>query len=290
MILWGGTLSPAPVEHRLFAAARAGFHAMSVAPMDFGPPDRILQRADSVAKLANRLNIFVACIDPVTSWPPPPVQVGSIPTANSAQRCYGDLFGRYSVSKCLRLAERLGSTTISAIEPYGVGFGHQLVVDSFSALCESAADRGHTIQLEPMPFSSIFDLATAHRIVADSSAKNAGIVFDSWHFDRSGGTQDQLRALPRGIVTSIQLNDGRRSEAEDLWEEASTQRLLPGEGSFGIAESIDALAGRLADSTLIGPEVISADHRLSPVNYVAQIAYDACLPYAQRAGLDIGPV
>ncbi|QHE69685.1 hypothetical protein GFS60_03255 [Rhodococcus sp. WAY2] len=115
-------------------------------------------------------------------------------------------------------------------------------------------------------------------------------MFDTWHFDRSEGTRDQLRALPRGIVTSIQLNDGRRSEAEDLWEEASTQRLLPGEGSFGIAESIDALAGKLADAPLIGPEVISADHSLSPVDYVAQIAYTACLPYAQRAGLDIGPV
>lgn len=70
MILWGGCLAAVAVEERVRVAAAAGFDAISVAPMDFGPPGHLDVRAKAVRSLADDLGIKVACVDPVTSWLP----------------------------------------------------------------------------------------------------------------------------------------------------------------------------------------------------------------------------
>ncbi|TQC44598.1 sugar phosphate isomerase/epimerase [Rhodococcus sp. WS4] len=276
MMLWSGTLASTPLSQRIDAVAAAGFSAMSVAPMDFGAAGTTLDRADSVRSRADAVGISLACIDPVTSWLPRQAYRSATRPTNELQRRYADLFGVYSVDECLRLAEKIGAKVISAIEPCGYPCKDQVVADSFAALCARAEEFGVTVQLEPMSFSALRDVGTAQRIINESHAPNSGIVFDTWHFHRSGADYLRLGILRPESITSIQLCDGPTVPVQDLWDEAGNCRLAPGTESFELARMMDSLTGAVSKHVLIGPEVISSElHRRRP-DHVARTMFDAC--------------
>jgi sugar phosphate isomerase/epimerase len=116
--------------------------------------------------------------------------------------------------------------------------------DRFARFCEAAAAHGLTADLEFMPWTSVPDLATATRIVADISQPNAGVLVDALHFDRSASAISDLAKMPIGRLHYWQMCDGpteRPATTEDMMRAARTERMFPGEGGIDLVSLARAM-------------------------------------------------
>jgi sugar phosphate isomerase/epimerase len=147
------------------------------------------------------------------------------------------------------------------------------MVDAFGELCARGARDGLALTLEFIPGSGIPDLATALAIVTGTGATNAGVLVDTWHLSRSGGTVADLLAAPSGTLTAMQLSDRRTTASEGTYVPMS-DRLLPGEGDLPLAEIVEAIRANTADP-IVSVEVFSSVLAALPPSEAASRAGDA---------------
>jgi sugar phosphate isomerase/epimerase len=95
--------------------------------------------------------------------------------------------------------------------------------------------------VEFMPEGSIPDLATAAGIVAAVGSPTVGVMLDTWHLHRTGGTVADVRALPPGTVHAVQLSDALGDVFATGTEPPTRDRLLPGRGEIPLAEIVAAV-------------------------------------------------
>jgi sugar phosphate isomerase/epimerase len=139
-----------------------------------------------------------------------------------------------SFSAFFETGARLGARHI-LVAAYDPDLGR--FADRFARFCEAAAPHGLTADLEFMPWTSVPDLATAKRIVADVNQANAGVLVDALHFDRSGSAIGDLAQIPRGQLHYWQLCDGpaeRPATTDDMMHAARNERMFPGEGGIDL--------------------------------------------------------
>ncbi|SDO10227.1 sugar phosphate isomerase/epimerase [Afipia sp. GAS231] len=109
--------------------------------------------------------------------------------------------------------------------------------DRFAKFCEAAAPHGLTADLEFMPWTSVPDLRTANRIVAQVGQPNAGVLVDALHFDRSKSLLGELVRIPADRLHYWQLCDGpakRPATSEEMMHAARFERMFPGEGGIDL--------------------------------------------------------
>lgn len=125
----------------------------------------------------------------------------------------------------------------SAIEP-DIG----RVKDQFAALAEVAGARGMQASIELVPGSAVGTLEAAMDVVRHVGRANFGLLLDSMHFFRSGGTLDELRAVDPAVIFYAQLCDVPMPAREpDYMREAMFNRLAPGQGDLPLADFVAAL-------------------------------------------------
>ncbi len=109
--------------------------------------------------------------------------------------------------------------------------------DMFARFCELARSCGLRVALEFYPVSQVRSLAEALELVSLINLPGeVGINADLLHLIRSGGTLAELSAAPAGSILFGQFSDGPAQRPEVEWElEASSDRLVPGQGTFDIA-------------------------------------------------------
>lgn len=114
--------------------------------------------------------------------------------------------------------------------------------DNLQRLSEIAAELGLNIALEFMPFAPIArNLREADHLLDDIDAPNLGITVDVLHLIRSGGTAADLPAVSPQRITTVQLCDSASmAVTTEYIEEAASQRGLPGDGIFPLAQIIAA--------------------------------------------------
>lgn len=122
-------------------------------------------------------------------------------------------------------------------------------LENFSRLCEAAAERNLTIDLEFVPWLSVHDLAAAAQLVRRCGHPAAGVALDALHFCRSGSSLEDLAALPKGWFRYLQVCDApskkERPDRDALIHEAVKERLLPGEGDIDLAGLLRAFPAPL---------------------------------------------
>lgn len=119
---------------------------------------------------------------------------------------------------------------------------------ALNALAESAAVRGLSVALEFMGFSEVRTAAAAARVVALAGHPALGILADSLHLARTGGSAADLAGLP---LLAAQLCDGPAAgpgTAEAMAAEARTARLMPGAGELPLGDFVAALPPGVAVS------------------------------------------
>ncbi len=115
--------------------------------------------------------------------------------------------------------------------------------DRFSATCQLAAQRGLTIGLEFMAYTSLKSIAQAEAFLKVAKQPNAALIIDALHLARSGGTPVDVASIDPGMIALVQLCDAplQAPAADALRKEARGNRLYPGEGELWLDELMDAL-------------------------------------------------
>ncbi len=114
---------------------------------------------------------------------------------------------------------------------------------------------------------------------------NLGVLFDTWHYARSGGTLEQLRALPPGRINALQISD-RIAPPPGAAYVPMSGRLFPGEGEQALDEILQ-LAFANNPSISAEMEVFSADLAAMPVAAAAERAADAARSWLAGKGASI---
>lgn len=130
------------------------------------------------------------------------------------------------------------------------------LIDRFSRLCELASTFGLTINLEPMPWAGVRDLADATEVVLASGQKNAGVLVDALHFHRRATPLECLENIPLELLNIFQICDAPINfdpSPEVIRDMARTARMIPGEGELDLQN----LILRMPESAIVSIEVPS---------------------------------
>jgi sugar phosphate isomerase/epimerase len=114
--------------------------------------------------------------------------------------------------------------------------------ENLARLCDLGAEYGLKVGLEFMPLTrGCPNLATALELLGLVGKPNLGLATDPLHIIRSGGSFEDLLAVPPELFGYAQLCDGPDLvPRDDYWVEVF-ERLVPGEGVFPLATFLDAL-------------------------------------------------
>jgi sugar phosphate isomerase/epimerase len=133
------------------------------------------------------------------------------------------------------------------------------MTEEFAILCRQAHERGVLVLLEMLPrqFSRAPSLDDVLSICRGSGAKNAGIMLDNLHVQRTGTTpEDIVVKLGRQIPLGVEINDGYLATPLKFEDSVVNRRLLPGDGEFDIAAFLQAVWSIGYDGP-IGVEVLN---------------------------------
>lgn len=223
LVLCAGTLARASLPERIEAAVAGGYRGLSLFPSDVrraraeGLDDATLR-----SLLADH-DLLIAELDPLMSWLPG-VDPGTGRFATSEDECYA-------------IAESIGARSINCVVFSPTPVPQDVLVGSFAALCDRAADHGLLIHLEFMPWTQIATVLDALAIVRAADRPNGGIMFDTWHHFRGPLTNADLVAqVPAERILAVQLNDAPRRAEPNLVEETLNRRLVPGDGDIDLRE------------------------------------------------------
>jgi len=256
LVLCAATLAKVPLLERMEIAAAAGYTGLSLFLDDL---EQLEVDDEELRARMRTLGLEVGDLDPMLTWAPG-VEPG------------GQGFGRWGIDDFLRAAERVDARSINAVA-FKPGVPLDELVGPFGDLCDQAADAGLRVHLEFMPFSGIRDLDSALRLLDAAKREEAGIMFDVWHFFRSGSSRETL-AKEASRVLAVQLDDCPAEPEANLIDETLHRRLMPGEGDADVAGLI-----RLLDeggcTAPLGVEIFSEELEALSAPEAAMRAADA---------------
>jgi sugar phosphate isomerase/epimerase len=159
-----------------------------------------------------------------------------------------------------------------------------IVAERFAELCADAAEHHDAkVVYEFMPFdANVQDIDTALQVVGAADSGNAGVAIDTWHMSKLGIAPEELRKVPLEQLGWIELSDGQRENMDDLIEETTQYRKLPGEGEFDIPGYIE-IAQDMGYPGPWGVEVLSEELRQKPIEEIFQSAYDTSVSQFRSA-------
>lgn len=221
-LCWGTVAAATTLAELAGAAVAGGFDAISVTPA---------MGAEFPA--GRHLPMPVASVDALLGVLPGSTPVGDV--APEFRR-----FFEPGIDGCLRALERTGAPVLNVAHFLGGPVPIGEMVDAFGALAERFAAAGVRLTLEFIPGTGIPDLPSALAIVTGAGVTGAGVLVDTWHLDRSGGTLDDVVAAPASTLRALQLSD-RRREPQGAAYVPMSDRLLPGDGDLPLGEIVAAV-------------------------------------------------
>jgi sugar phosphate isomerase/epimerase len=267
LVFCAGTALKVPLAERARAAAAAGFDGISL-----WADDVERARADGFSDgdlrtLFAQLGLSIAELDGVSAWLP---EGGALPA-----------FGRRA-EEFFAIAKALGGRSLNVMHIFATPLSIPAAATAFATLCDQAAEHGLLAHLEFLPWSGIPKLEVAWEIVRTAARDNGGLMLDSWHFVRSGGTLETLRTIPGEKIFGVQLSDAPAAPDGVIFDETLRRRRLPGEGDANLSElvrTLDAIGCRAP----LGVEVFSEALSALPAAQIAQRAADATRAVLARA-------
>lgn len=276
-LCWG-TLINASLPELIEHAGRQGFPTIAVTPPTYR---KALAAGLSVRDLRTQLRdhgVRVTVIDPLLAGLP-----GSPAPADVPEQFREGFL--HDEATCYEVAEGLGAPVVNIAHFLGKKVPISELADAIGAIAGRAAKRGLAISLEFIPDTGLPDLLTAAAIVNQVNAPNLGVLLDTWHWSRSGGTLDQIRDLPSGAINAFQLSD-RNPPPPGAPYVPMSGRSFPGEGQLPLAEIVAlALANRPGLTAEI--EVFSAELRAMTTPEAAQKVGETTRAWLANRGKDI---
>jgi sugar phosphate isomerase/epimerase len=146
----------------------------------------------------------------------------------------------------------------------------------FAELCRLARGYGLRCVVEPMVFSQVRTPAEALALIGTAGADDAGVLVDTLHLARAGGTPSDLDALGEPRLPYVQLCDAASAEPAGrdaagirrAVAEAVGHRLPPGEGVLPLSEVLR----RIAPDGPVSVEVPNPAARTDPAGWIRRLA------------------
>ena len=253
MLCWG-TVNAATMLELIDAAAVGGYQSISVSPRPYAATLAAGITDDALRAALDARGVYVAVIEPLLNGLP------GAHTPDSAPPEHRTLY-EFTEDYCYAMAEAIGARTISLSHFLGSPVPVSEMIDVIGPIVSRARRRGFGMCIEFIPDTGIDNLATARQIY-DAVDGPLGVMFDAWHFARSGGSVDQLVGLPTGMITIVQLCDRTEPEPGTAYVPMAG-RLLPGRGDLPL---VDWTSRLLADhpDVIVGVEVFSGELQAMP--------------------------
>jgi sugar phosphate isomerase/epimerase len=141
----------------------------------------------------------------------------------------------------LALSQRLGASDILV---HGADSEERRLIETFGRLCELAGRYRLRVNLEPMPWVDVSNIAKALHILGGAGKRNSGLLVDSIHFSRARDSLSELKKVPREYLHYAQLCDARPeipADTQEIIRQARGDRLFPGEGGLDLRGLLAAL-------------------------------------------------
>ena len=118
------------------------------------------------------------------------------------------------------------------------------VIEHYGELCEAAAQRDLTADIEFVTWTETSGLSRASQIVAGVRCDNAGLLIDTLHFSRSNCDLQELANLPRSWFNYAQVCDAPAEPpgtVDELIHAARNERMFLGSGGLDVRGILDTL-------------------------------------------------
>jgi len=139
-------------------------------------------------------------------------------------------------------AGRLGASQLLA---HGADADGSRLADNLGRLCDLAGTYGLAVNLEPMPWVDVSNVALAKRVLAAAGKKNAAMLIDPIHYFRAENRFEDLRGVACNYLQFCDARVERPADTKELIRQAREDRMLPGEGGLDLAGLMRALPQNL---------------------------------------------
>jgi sugar phosphate isomerase/epimerase len=247
-------------------AGRHGFRRISARPRLI-IAEAEAQGAGALKRRLKDANVEVVAIDALSRdlpGVPPPETYDAKVKANFP----ADMLNPADAETCLRAAVEVGAPILNVVAYMGKVVPVPEMAEAISGLCRKAKPHGVTIALEFFPLSGIPNIGLARDIVTACGESNCGINLDAYHLDNSGGSAEDVRALPAGMVVAMQISDRKHNPNAEYVPLGG--RLAPGEGDIPLRDiTLAALANN--PNVPIELEILNQEIRSMPTEEAATL-------------------
>jgi sugar phosphate isomerase/epimerase len=212
-------------------AARHEFPTLEVSPFVYFAALEAGQNDAGLRKRLKDAGVRVQVIDCITAGLPG--------LDDAATEFRGQAMRRDTVETCLTVAEALDAPVLNLTHYRGNPVELPVLADALGEVCRKAGARGRSVALEFVPDSGIPSIHAARFLAETCGEANCGILLDTWHLARSGGTVADIEALPPGMIRAFQLSDRTEPEPGEPYVPMSGRK-LPGDGELPLAQTIAA--------------------------------------------------
>ena len=178
MLCWG-TVNAATMIELIDAAVVGGYRSISVSPRLYAATRAAGVRDEAVRAVLEAHDVSVAVIEPLLSGLP------GAHTPESAPPEHRTLY-EFTEDYCYAMAEAVGARTISLSHFLGSPVPVSQMIDAIGPIVSRARNRGFEVCIEFIPDTGIDSLATARQIYDAVGDGQLSVMFDAWHFARSG--------------------------------------------------------------------------------------------------------
>jgi 2-keto-myo-inositol isomerase len=218
------TLDTTPLAEVLRVARRAGWDAIELRRIDFARAAEKGQSAAEVLDLVRKSDLAVACVGVELGWM----------FAEGAER--QRLLHAFAES-CLWAAELRCGTVMSPVDRGRGDLGR--AVASIRGVGDIAAAHGVQLALEFNSQAEQFNrLDRVRDAVTRAGHPHCGLLVDTYHLQRSGGSPRALEDFASEEIAYVQYSDVPRN---GLQPGKTTDRLPPGQGVVPFAEIFQTL-------------------------------------------------
>lgn len=254
-------ISPFRFQHRVEAAAKAGYRGMGLTYADLmSTADKIGLKEMQTILASNGIRHVE--LEFLVDW-----------AAQGAKKRNSDKIR----NELLAAAEILGARAVKV----GSNVGDELIsmaflVQGFRDLCQHAAQHGTSVVLEFMPFSAVKTIDQALTVVQEADQPNGALLPDIWHMMRGGLDFSEIKKVPGHRIGSVEINDADEYPIEPLLSDTFHRRRLCGEGVFDIPKFIQSIQAQGYQGPW-GVEILSETHRKLPLQEMARRSFETAM-------------
>lgn len=252
-LCWG-TAPDATLIELIDLAAGSGCTSISIRPAQYLDAAAAGITDDELRRRLDDAGVGIGFLDPLTAGLP------NVPPASEVAPHLRPFLAPTD-DDCWRAAEALGCPLVNATQFLGPPASAAALLEAFAGLAERAHRHGTGVCVEPIPGTGTPDLPAALKL-HDGTDGAIGVLFDSWHFHRTGAPVDVLTDDAVAAIVAIQLNDATGPPPAPPYT-PMVDRLVPGDGDLPLVAILRRLLkGR--PTLPVGVEVFSSRLRTLP--------------------------